>query len=497
MTAWGLRYFACMLSSALVIALIGTAAAWQGGHAPDLYDLVPRVALLMGVACLPGAWLLFRPIERYLASGAAGPPPGARIRRLPLLSAGWIFLLAAASIGGHLGVAHRSWRAVAEAGPAMLGTLALHIALFAAYIALYVYFLLKEYAASLRLSLWRSAGVVIEPGAERMAARLLVAFAAVAAGPLLLLVSGRAAVDTPMPSEMLTQHALLRQALELDLVAAALFTILLVMLVARSVARPVRLLLEAMQRVDRGDLASRAPVVSDDELGKLTAGFNAMVEGLAQHERMRRTFGRFVPEEVAAALVAQEGAIAPQERVATVLFTDIERFTQIASRLEPREVLAMLNDYFAAVAAIIHAEGGVITQFQGDAVLAVFNLPAPAADHARRAVAAGLRILEVVPRTRVGIGTGRVVGGTVGGGERLGYTVHGDTVNLAARLETLNKDLGTRILIDGRTAERLDGGVPLRDHGAVPIRGLPVPIRVFEPLAGAQVAPAASPRAGT
>jgi class 3 adenylate cyclase len=481
LTAWGLRYFACMLSSALVITLIGTAAAWHAGHASDLYDLLPRVALLMGAACLPGAWLLFRPVERSLASGAAGPAPAARIRRLPILSAAWIFALAAATIAGHLGAAHHSWRAVLDAGAAMLGTLALHVALFAAYIALYVYFLLKEYTASLRLALWSSAGVVVEPGNEHMAVRLLVAFAAVAAGPLVLVVSGRAAVDTPMPSDMLAQHALLRQALELDLVAAAVFTLLLVVLVARSVARPARLLLEAMQRVDRGDLASRAPVVSDDELGKLTAGFNAMVDGLAQHEQMRRTFGRFVPEEVAAALLAEEGAIAPQERVATVLFTDIERFTQIASRLEPRQVLAMLNDYFGSVAAIIHDEGGVITQFQGDAVLAVFNLPAPASDHARRAVAAGLRILEVVPRTRVGISTGRVVGGTVGGAERLGYTVHGDTVNLAARLEALNKELGTRMLIDGRTAERLDGGVALRDHGSLSIRGLPVPIRIFEP----------------
>ena len=275
---------------------------------------------------------------------------------------------------------------------------------------------------------------------------------------------------------------MLRQALDLDLLAAALFTVMLVILVTRSVARPVRLLLEAMQRVDRGDLASPAPIVSDDELGSLTARFNAMLEGLAQHERVRRTFGRFVPEEVATALLAEEGAIEPQERVATVLFTDIERFTQIASQLEPRQVLGMLNDYFASVAAIIHGHGGVITQFQGDAVLAVFNLPAPASDHARRALDAALQILQVVPRTRVGISTGRVVGGTVGGGERLGYTVHGDTVNLAARLEAMNKELGSRVLIDGRTAERLDGRVPLRDHGAVPVRGLPVPIRVFEPL---------------
>ena len=473
-----------MLSSAAVIVLIGAAAAGFGGHASDLYDLVPRAALLMGAGCLPGAYLLFRPIERHLSAGAAGPPPAARIRRLPLLSAAWIFVLAAATVGGHLGAAHDSWREVAAAGPAMLGTLLVHVALFAAYIALYAYFLLMEYTASLRLALWCSAGVDIEPGSGRILMRILIAFAAVAAGPFLLVLSGQAAVSTPMSSELLAQHAVLQQALQLDLLAAALFTLLLVVLVARGVSRPVRLLLEAMQRVDRGDLESRAPVVSDDELGKLTAGFNAMVGGLAQQERVRRTFGRFVPEEVAAALLAREGAIVPQERIATVLFTDIERFTQIASRLEPRQVLGMLNEYFGAVAAIIHRHGGVITQFQGDAVLAVFNLPAPAPDHAARALAAAMQILDVVPRTRVGIATGRVVGGTVGGAERLGYTVHGDTVNLAARLEEMNKELGSRLLIDGHTAERLDQRVPLRDRGEVAVRGLPVPIRVYEPLVG-------------
>lgn len=484
MTLQAIRYYGCMLSSGAVIALIGAVAAWHGAHPADLHDLVPRVLLLMGAACLPGAYVLFRPIERYLRSGAGEPVPASSIRRLPFASAAWIFVLAAGTIAGHLGAAHDSWRAVAEAGAAMLGTLVVHVGLFAAYLALFVYFLLREYTASLRLALWRTGAVVIEPGGGHIVMRVLVAFTAVAAGPLMLVLSGQAALSTPMPSEMLPEHALLAQALQLDLLAAAFFTIMLVVLVARSVSRPVRLLLEAMQRVDRGDLASRAPIVSDDELGNLTARFNAMVGSLAQQERMRRTFGRFVPEEVAAALLAEAGAIAPQERVASVLFTDIERFTQIASELEPRQVLGMLNEYFGAVAGIIHRHGGVITQFQGDAVLAVFNLPAPAANHAQRALDAAMQILDVVPRTRVGIATGRVIGGTVGGAERLGYTVHGDTVNLAARLEEMNKELGSQILIDGRTAERLGGCVPMHDHGEVTIRGLPVPIRVYEPLMG-------------
>jgi class 3 adenylate cyclase len=487
MTRHALKYFACMLSSGAVIAAVGGAAAYSGHHAADLPGLFARVLIVMGAVCFVGAWWIYRPVELYLSSDSGRAPPARYIRRIPLLSGIWVFVLAAATIGGHLGSSHGSWRMVAAAGPTMLATMLLNVATFAIYIALFAFFLVKEYLVGLRAELWASRGVMVQAGGGRIAARIFAGIVAVAVAPALLFLSDHAVLAAPMPQTMPEHDALLRQALDLNLFAAALFTVVLIFLVTRAVSRPIQILLDAMQRVDRGDLASRAPIVSDDEFGTLTARFNAMLEGLAQQERMRRTFGRFVPEAVAAALLAQEGAIAPQERVATVLFTDIEGFTQIASELQPRQVLGMLNDYFGSLAAIIDRHGGVVTQFQGDAVLAVFNLPAPLSGHAQRALNAGIEILRVMPRTRVGISTGRVVGGTVGGGERLGYTVHGDTVNLAARLEAMNKELGSRLLIDGRTAERLEGRVPLHDRGAVPIRGLPVPIRVFEPLAGEAV----------
>jgi len=294
-------------------------------------------------------------------------------------------------------------------------------------------------------------------------------------------------------------QAYMRQALQMDFLAALLLLGVVIWLVARGLSRPVDVLLGAMRRVDRGDLRAKAPVVSDDEFGLLAEQFNRMLAGLEERERIRHTFARFVPESVAAALLAQEGAIESQEREATVLFADIESFTAIASRLAPGEVVRMLNDYFAEVAHIIHARSGVITQFQGDAVLATFNLPVADPQHAQHALQAALevhaRLAETTfapgirLRSRIGISTGPVVGGTVGGDERLGYTVHGDTVNLAARLEALNKDLGSRVLLSARTAELLAGSVPLRDRGVVPVRGFPAPLRLFEPLAPAARTP--------
>lgn len=478
MRSHGVRYAAVMLSTTAVVALLGSAEAYSGHHAADLPDLLWRVAVLMVPLCLAGSWLIYRPVGRYAASPGEREPPASYIRRLPLLSAAWVSVLAAATVASYLGSSHGSWAALAGEGVGALSAMFVHVGAFAAYIGLFAYFLVAEYVVGLRLHLWSAHGAVLPPSAGRIAFRIVLGIVAVGLGPLVLLLSIEPA--GPAPQSLSPHHALLRQALDLNLFAAALLSIMLVYLIARGVSRPVESLLAAMRRVEAGQLDMRAPVISDDELGRLAAGFNTMVGGLADRERMRRTFGRFVPEEVAAALLAEEGAIAPQEREATVLFTDIERFTQIASRLAPREVLDMLNEYFATLAAIIQSHGGVITQFQGDAVLAVFNLPAPVPDHARRALDAARKILDVVPRTRVGISTGKVVGGVVGGAERLGYTVHGDTVNLAARLEALNKQLGSRVLVDERTAALLGEGHRLVDRGRAAVRGFGEPLRVYE-----------------
>lgn len=485
MTAAGRRYLACVLSGALAVALLCAAAAYSGHHAADVPDLLLRVAVLMVLIGAGGAWLMFRPVERYLRARDDAAPPAERIRRLPLLTGGWVFALAAAVVGGNLGASHGSWRAVARADPPLMMAMLLHLLTFAAYIGLYVYFLIKDYVAGLRHELWKSRGIVLAVGRGRIAYQVVLGVAAIAAAPLLLLFSYTPAPPAPMAAEQAMHRALLAQALSLDLLASALFTVILVVLVARAIARPVGVLAEAMEGVDKGDFRRRSAVVSDDELGALAARFNRMLDALAERDRMRRIFGRLIPEEVAGALLGQDGAIAPQEREASVLFTDIERFTQIAAEREPREVLSLLNGYFEVVAGIIHRRGGVITQFQGDAVLAVFNLPAAVDDHALRAVEAAVEIASRSPLpTRVGVSTGRVVGGTVAGGERLGYTVHGDTVNLAARLEELNKQTRTRVLLDARTAELVSHRVAVRDCGAIPVRGFAHPIRVFAAVEG-------------
>lgn len=177
------------------------------------------------------------------------------------------------------------------------------------------------------------------------------------------------------------------------------------------------------------------------------------------------------------------------EAKATVLFCDIEGFTALTDRLGARRVFELLNAYFDAVARLIEAHGGMVTQFQGDAVLAVFNLPRPEHDYAAHAVRAALEIVSATERgsfagvrvrCRVGLCTGHVMAGTVGSHARRGFTVHGNPVNRAARLEKLNQDYGTRILLCAKTAERCPG-IALRQLKEVVIRGYEEPTTVYTP----------------
>ena len=477
-----LRYGAAVLAAAAAVALLGGASTYSGPHGEELPDLLARVAIFMVGVCLPGALLLYRPIGRFLNAPGSTAVPESRIRRLPMYSAAWIALLAGGTISGHLGATHGAWRTLLIVDWHIVAAMLAHVALFAAYIGMCAYFLLNQFTAALRAELWTKLQIGIAPGRGQLVLRLAAGLAAVAAGPAMLLFS-----DSDPVAAGEAHHDFLRQAFQLDLLAAGLFTIALAVLVARSVTRPVRSLAEVMSAVDAGDLRMRAAVLSDDEMGALTARFNRMLDGMAERERMRSLFGRFVPEAVAGALLQGDGALEPQERDACVLHTDIERFTDIAAALQPHEVLEMLNEYFEKLAQIIQRHGGAITQFQGDAVLAVFNLPLAQADHAIRALAAARDILGMAARspageplrTRVGVAAGKVVAGTVGGGQRLGYTVHGSTVNLAARLEQLNKEFGTLALCDARTAE-LAGEATLPSRGEVSIRGFPVPVRVLE-----------------
>ena len=202
---------------------------------------------------------------------------------------------------------------------------------------------------------------------------------------------------------------------------------------------------------------------------------------------------RFVPSEVAAEIKTSETPVeagAGDVRETTIFFNDLQGFTTLSEGMSPVELISTLNEYFAAVTDPIVRHGGVINQYQGDAILATFNLPKALEDHAASAVRTAIEIQEILASrtfgaglrltSRVGINTGVVVGGLVGAQDRLGYTVHGDDVNLAARLEALNKEHGTRIIVSERTRELAGPDrFAFEALGTVTVRGRTRPVSIY------------------
>lgn len=198
-------------------------------------------------------------------------------------------------------------------------------------------------------------------------------------------------------------------------------------------------------------------------------------------------FGRFVPPAIVDAMIAGRGALAPIEREATVLFADIAGFTEMTERAGPVRAVEILNAYFDEVTRIIGAHNGIVTQFQGDGVLATFNVPIEDERHAANAFSAACAMLACVSdrdfagerlRIRVGVNTGSVIAGNVGGGGRQSYTVNGDAVNLAARLEALCKEHNTSLLISAATASTLPQA-KLIAVGDIAVRGFNEPVTAY------------------
>jgi adenylate cyclase len=278
----------------------------------------------------------------------------------------------------------------------------------------------------------------------------------------------------------------------------------------RTIIRPVRSLEASMHRVETGDLEATASIARDDEIGHLAAAFNRMVAGLRREAMVRDLFGQYVSPEVARLAIEQEGHLEGKVIRCTVLFADIRRFTALAEVLPPTRLIGTLNRYFDRMLAAVEAEGGIVNKFGGDSLLAIFGSPLnPSDDHATQAVRAAQRMRAALrafndeqaaaemPELRVGFGvaTGEIVAGNVGSTRKLEYTVIGDPVNLAARLQELSPELGSSLLVSAETASEVSDQRGFRSLGQVAVRGRAEPVEVFavDEDSADQAVPAGSP----
>lgn len=280
------------------------------------------------------------------------------------------------------------------------------------------------------------------------------------------------------------------------IILAAAVALIGAVFVSGGISGPLIELSQMAQRVQGGDLTAEVDVRSRDEVGVLAGAFNTMTAGLRERERERDVFGRVVSPEVREKLLRGQLELGGETLWVTVLFSDIRGFSTISEKMEPQDLVAFLNEFLTEMTDAIRPWGGYINNFIGDAVVAIFGAPIEQPDKEWRAVAAALtmreRLAELNRRretrgeppinTGVGISTGEAVAGQIGSMERLMYTVIGDSVNVAARLETLTKDYPEHpVLINGPTAEALKGrdDLVLKSLGPITVKGRAEPVDVY------------------
>ncbi|WP_019349145.1 MULTISPECIES: adenylate/guanylate cyclase domain-containing protein [Mycolicibacterium] len=287
----------------------------------------------------------------------------------------------------------------------------------------------------------------------------------------------------------------------LILVAVAIVVGLFAILIAiRSVTERITALRHALAQVRSGDFSARVEVDDTSEIGRLQAGFNTMTAGLAERERIRDTFGTYVDREVADHILRAAGSLEAQELDVTLMFVDVRGFTTLAERLQPTEVVTTLNRLFERIVPIVHDHGGHVDKYAGDGLMAVFGAPRRQEGHADDALGAALKIAEAVHEefrgsltVGVGLNSGPVVAGNVGGAGRLEFSVIGDAVNIAARVETATRQTGDTVLLTDATLRQLSG-----DRGdfelrpGLALKGKTNPVAVYAPVS-ARRTPAAAP----
>ena len=308
---------------------------------------------------------------------------------------------------------------------------------------------------------------------------------------------GSLAVTSSTPTEVVYKAAtdVLRRNLYLTGIVL-LLSILAVWFFSKTVSRPVLSLVAASRRIEEGDFDLDIKADTHDELGLLTESFVEMGKGLAERERVKETFGKFVNKHIAEQALKGELKLGGSRNTATIFFADIRSFTAISEKLSPEAVVEFLNVYMTRMVDCIEKTGGVVDKFIGDAIMGVWGVPlsagtprddALAAIHAMILMRVSLlefnadRGSEDKPfiHNGAGVNTGPCIAGQIGSLKRMEYTVIGDAVNLASRIEALNKPFGTDILISEYTYELVKDEIITEAMPQISVKGKSSPLTIY------------------
>ncbi len=295
-------------------------------------------------------------------------------------------------------------------------------------------------------------------------------------------------------NEMVAPLRAVRRELALGLILVLLAGLLVAHQTSRSIQRPLQALGEFAERVGAGDLTGRTDVGGNDVAGRLAASLNDMTRGLAERDHVKEVFGRYIATQVSDKILAGQANLGGESRRVTILFSDIRNFTGMSEQMTPAQIVSFLNDYFSEMVDAVFEHEGMLDKFLGDGLMAVFGAFGDAPDHPRQAVRAALRMRALLgkingeramaakPPIAIGIGihSDDVVVGNIGSRKRLEFTVVGDGVNVSSRLQGLNKEFGTTILISEATYEAVKDEFECHQMPEAPIRGKTREVRIYE-----------------
>jgi adenylate cyclase len=259
-------------------------------------------------------------------------------------------------------------------------------------------------------------------------------------------------------------------------------------------SRAIRQLQSAQKRLQQQDYMHVEVGRTGDELEDLALGFNVMVDRLKEADAMKATMGKYMARKVMAHILKEKMSMGGEKLTVTILFSDLRGFTSISERMDPQTLVGLLNEYFTEMVEAVLAEDGVVDKYIGDAIMVVFGAPEPEPNDALRAVRSAVGMRKALARlnarlaergepplkTGIGVHTGEVIAGSIGHEEQRQYTVIGDAVNLASRLETATKDLGVNVLISEHTYEIVKDHVIAKPVKEITVKGRAQPVMTYE-----------------
>lgn len=362
------------------------------------------------------------------------------------------------------------------------------------------FFIVEEYCRRVLIPMVFPEGRLTEvPGAIRISVgrRIKLFYLAGTLTPMIILVATigfvvRDVIENPKISN--------HPALDIFLFVLVLCTIFVIIgfrlniLVSRSIVKPLESMLNVVEKVEKGDFTQQITNLSNDETGVLAEAGNRMIRGLAERERLRESFGRYVTPEIRDKILSGEIPLDGEKKVATVLFSDLRDFSGYVEENPPEEVIAGMREYFTAMEEAIRGKGGLILQYVGDEIEAAFGVPIEAEDHADKAIGAAREMRRRLARLNrkrreagkpafkhgIGICSGPVLAGNSGSKNQPAYALIGETVNKASRIQELTKKHDSEILVCGETAGMLLRSHNLREKGSCSIKGHVNPVTVYE-----------------